>query len=217
MNTKKTISILLLLALCAILASCGGKNNDPTSKPVTGIYTDGDCTYVLYDGEGGRCFCFHGDEYEGGKYNTPSLVTYSVDGESITIDTDTFKLSELTGLDSVTLPNNLNNSISESVAHFLPPTLTELCDGYLLDTSTRALLITSGDEIILKDGCLKNTAGTDGLAVIISPDCDPDKLTVTENLLEGADNVTFYIPKDLLPTFQSQKSWSSFKDLMKGY
>lgn len=215
---KRLISISLLIALCLTLASCGGKNNGPTpSGPVTGIYTDGDYTYVLYDGEGGQGFCFHEDEYEGGKYNTPSLVKYSVDGERITVGTDTFTLSELTRLDKVDFPNNLNNGISEGVAHLLSPMLTELRDGYLLESSTRALLITSGDEIVLKDGCLKNAAGTDGLAVIVSPDCDPDKLAVTENLLEGTDNVTFYIPKELLPTFQSHESWSSFKDLMKGY
>ncbi len=210
---KRLISITLLLALCLTLASCGGKKGDP----VTGIYSDGDYTYVLYDAEGGWALLFHGDEYEGGNFNTPSMAKYSVDGDNITIGGDTHALADLTKLDKVEFPTNLNNSISEAVVHLVPPVLTSLRDGYLLDGSTRALLITSGDEVILDNGCLKNTAGEDGLAVIIAPDCDPNKITVAKNLLDGADNVTFYIPKESLSTFKSHYNWANFKDLMVGY
>jgi len=207
---KKIISLTLLVVLCLSLVACGGKKADS----VSGIYTDGEQTFILYDADGGKAFCFRESDYEGGKYSAPSIADYTVDGDSITVGGKGYKLSELTKLNSVECPTEIGNSFGEGVAHFLSPASNDLLEGALRDTSTKALLITTGDEVILHNGCFKNQGG---LAVIIAPGVDPNKLSVGKDLLKDTEGVTFFIPKELISTFRSHYNWSSFKDNMVAY
>ena len=207
---KRIISITLLLALCLSLVACGGKKSDP----VTGVYTSGEYTFVLYDANEGLGLAFNSDEYEEGKYNTPSLVNYTVDGDSITVGGESYALSALTKSSAVAFPENINVSVDESVAYIVPPATVSIPAGRFEETSVKAILITTGDELTLDNGSLKSK---DGIDVVIAPGVDPNKISVAKNLLEGTEGVTFYIPKESLSTFKSHYNWSQFKDNMIGY